>query len=256
MAISTPESHHADDLRDEVARAGGELTMSVNAVLELFSDGQIDSNSRRRARQELARQRLACEPDLVQAGPTGFVTIFAASPTPFATGARLPPAAERIAPEPTSAQAAPPQRRAPRLAALIASALALLAATGFLAWTLGESTRKSDAQVTSEVRRAVAARGERAASEQAAAVHAAKTAQKASDTKRARKHLKQVVAKTRKSSFDRGYAAGNSAGYSAGNSAGYSAGNAAGIEEGVDKASDELVCSDDSDVDLPPCFDW
>lgn len=253
MALSLPVPDRALTLRDEVDRAGGELTMSVQTVLDLFADGDADANGRRRARQGLAEQQLACEPDLVQAGPEGFVTIFSRKPMPMVD--RLP-AREvgRAASEAVHPQPARKRTTAARVASFVALALAVLAGAVFAAWSLGRDTRLSDAQVTTKVERALDQRGKQAAADQAEAVRSAKAAQKAKDAKSARKHLKEVVAKTRKSSYDRGYAAGNSNGYAAGNSAGYSAGNADGVEEGVEKASDELVCSDDSDVDLPACF--
>jgi uncharacterized protein HemX len=44
-------------------------------------------------------------------------------------------------------------------------------------------------------------------------------------------------------------------GYSAGNSAGYDAGNASGYSSGLAAGSDQLTCSDDSDVYwLPACY--
>jgi hypothetical protein len=271
MALTLPATDPAAELRGEVERAGGEVTMSVQAVLELFSDGRIDSNARRRARQGLAEHQLACEPDLVQAGSAGFVTIYSVNPlhariTPADTTQTMhepfrpvqpqsPPTGARPAATDANSEMSPSGSKGlttARVLTVIALAIAVLGATFFAAWTLGKSTRQSDAAVTKKVEQAVARRGERAKLDQGSAVAATKVSQRA----RAKKHLTKVVAKAKKNSYDKGYSAGSSAGYSAGNSAGYSAGNAAGVEEGVEKASDELTCSDDSDVALPACFDW
>jgi hypothetical protein len=125
--------------------------------------------------------------------------------------------------------------------------IVLVAATA--AYFVGQSSRASNEVVAARVALAVEKRGNTAEEEQKAALRT-----------QANRH-RERIAVVRKVSRDRGYkvgkksgyVVGNEAGYSAGNSAGFSSGHSTGVEEGVNKASDELTCSDDSDVALPPC---
>ena len=134
------------------------------------------------------------------------------------------------------------------LVTVAASAIVLVAATA--SYFVGQSSRASDDAVIARVALAVEKRGNTAEEEQRAALSAQAN------------RNRERIAVVRKVSRDRGYkvgkksgyVVGNEAGYSAGNSAGFSSGHSTGVEEGVNKASDELSCSDDSDVDLPPCF--
>jgi type IV secretory pathway VirB10-like protein len=148
-----------------------------------------------------------------------------------------------------------------KIATVAVTLLALALGLTFAAYSYGESTRKSDEQVSAQVKRttdaAVVVRGAQAATDQAEAVKAAvkvttkkvRRSQMRADRKVWMKRLKQHEDKAR----DAGYSTGNAAGYSSGNSAGYSSGHSSGVEEGIDTASDELTCSDDSDVALPAC---
>jgi hypothetical protein len=148
-----------------------------------------------------------------------------------------------------------------KLAATAVTGLALALGLTFAGYSFGESTRRSDAQVSRTVEAAVEIRSAQATSDQSAAVNAAVNAAVKATTKKVRrsqmradrkvwmKRLEQHEDRAR----DAGYSSGNAAGYSSGNSAGYSSGHSTGVEEGIETASDELVCSDDLDVALPPC---
>jgi hypothetical protein len=143
------------------------------------------------------------------------------------------------------------------LGAVLAVALAALAA-GYLA---GQASRKSEDAVALLVNQKVTAANKAVNAErditQAKAVRTAankaKHNQWRKDQKRWKKYAKKLVAKA----HDKGYAEGNTAGYNAGNSAGYSSGHSDGVQDGIEEGSDELTCSDDSDVALPACsWDW
>jgi hypothetical protein len=141
--------------------------------------------------------------------------------------------------------------------AVLAVALAAIA-VGYLA---GQSTRKSQDAVALLVNQRVTDANESTNAERdiaettaiaAAVKRAAKRAKKAQwrkDQKRWKTYSQKLVVKA----HDKGYSEGSNAGYSAGNSAGFSSGHSAGVEDGIEEGSDELDCSDDSDVALPAC---
>lgn len=273
MSVALPVSNPASALAEEVDRAGGEITMPVFTLLELFEAEEANTNVRRRVSQSLGEHDLACDPHLIRADTGGFTTVYASprgrgdlrrgrSQQPLVEEDTQPLLPRRPGPAPkTRAEEAEPAAKSgvtmTARGVLVGLLLVLfVAGGGFLAYTLGQGSRLSEAEVTSKVNEAVALRGERAEDDQAAAV----AAQRSRDVR----VRKAAVKKAKKVSYDKGYAAGNSAGYSAGNSAGYSAGsadgyqegNADGVEEGIETASDELTCSDDMDVALPPCWDY
>jgi len=93
---------------------------------------------------------------------------------------------------------------------------------------------------------------EKAAKDKTAAVKLAVTAQKRTDKAKLHATVKRMN-KQAKRKAEAAYKEGQSDGYSSGQSAGYSSGSAAGREQGIEDASDELICSDDNDVDLPSC---
>jgi hypothetical protein len=136
-----------------------------------------------------------------------------------------------------------------RIAGVIAAVAVVVLTAATAAYFVGQSTRMSDGAVVDRVALAVAERGDKAEQEQ----------EEALDSQGAR--YRERIAVVRKVSRDRGYkigkksgyAEGNEDGYSAGSSVGFSSGHSEGKEEGIEEASDELLCSDDSDVDLPPC---
>lgn len=125
----------------------------------------------------------------------------------------------------------------------VLTALLALIVTAMAAYAGGQSTRMADHEVKVAVGTAVTS------AERRADVH---TERLLSDQEDA--HKKEL-----KAARERGYRIGKKSGYQEGNEAGYSAGNSAGyssgVETGKDEATDELSCSDDSDVDLPACSD-
>jgi len=127
-------------------------------------------------------------------------------------------------------------------------------ATGAAGYLVGQASRKSDATVSTlvnhRVSSAIAATNAERDIVQIKVIKQAKTAQYKKDNKRWNKRLKKAV----KASYDKGYTRGNSTGYSAGTTAGFNSGKVAGVDEGIEKASDDLICSDDPDANLPPCF--
>jgi hypothetical protein len=145
-------------------------------------------------------------------------------------------------------------RRTVAGSALLAAVALLLA---FAAYSYGESTRMSDAQVdhqvSTTVEKAVAARGAKAASDQTAAVTATTKSVRRTTQKADRKVWMKRLKKHEDAAHAAGYSTGSAAGYSSGNADGYSSGHESGVEDGIDTASDELTCSDDMDVALPMC---
>jgi hypothetical protein len=138
-------------------------------------------------------------------------------------------------------------------AAVVATLLALTLVASYAAYSYGESTRKSDAAVKtlvlSRVSSAVGDRSKQATADQGAAV---KTATK--NAKRAqRKHDMKKLRTAVKKAEQKAYAAGQGAGFSSGSAAGYSSGHSNGVRDGIIEGSDELTCSDDSNVPLPAC---
>jgi hypothetical protein len=137
-----------------------------------------------------------------------------------------------------------------RIAGVIAAVVAVVLTAATAAYFAGQSTRMPDEAVADRVALAVAERGDKAERQQEEALDSQATRYRAR------------IAVVRKVSRDRGYkigkksgyAEGNEDGYSAGSSVGFSSGHSEGKEEGIEEASDELLCSDDSDVDLPPCL--
>lgn len=128
----------------------------------------------------------------------------------------------------------------------------LLAGVGLGGFMVGQGTRSSDQQIARErtaavhsgVRAAVAAKG---AADKAGRLRIMERAEKKLKdrnkvvTRRVVRKLKKVMERTAQQSF------------ASGSQAGFSNGKEAGVEEGVQKASDELTCSDDVDVALPYC---
>ena len=142
--------------------------------------------------------------------------------------------------------------------ALAFLAVVFIAAVTFsIGYLSGQAQRKSDEAVAllvsheaTETKQAVnAERDIRQVQAVRKAVKKAEHAQWRKDNKR----WKTYVAKERKRVYDKGYDAGHTAGYGAGNSAGYSSGHTTGVQDGIEEGSDELTCSDDKDVPLPPC---
>jgi flagellar biosynthesis/type III secretory pathway protein FliH len=133
---------------------------------------------------------------------------------------------------------------------VVLAAVALVAVACTAAFMVGQQTRMADSEVTVRLASAVEKRSERADREQ----------EEALSEQAAR--FQRRLARVRKVSRNRGYRVGkksgyqegNNDGYAAGNSAGYSSGHSVGVDEGVDKASDSLTCSDDPDAGLPPCW--
>lgn len=133
------------------------------------------------------------------------------------------------------------------------AALVLILGAISAAFMLGRETRDSDKVVKARVVAAVDHRGEQADAE----------LEDALDEQRQdfRERLEKVRKRARDAGYNvgkkSGYQDGNNDGYAAGNSAGYSSGHSEGVEEGVEEGieqgSDELSCSDDLDVPLPPC---
>jgi hypothetical protein len=127
----------------------------------------------------------------------------------------------------------------------VLTALLALVVTGMAAYAGGQSTRMADYEVKVAVRTAVKS------AERRADVHTERLLNDQEDA-----HRKQLKA-ARKQAREHGYRVGKKSGYQEGNeagySSGYSSGNSTGIETGKDEATDELWCSDDSDVDLPAC---
>ena len=144
-----------------------------------------------------------------------------------------------------------------RFASVAAVLLVLGALLTFGAYSYGESTRKSDTHVNrlleSGIKAAVSERSKQAEAEQARAVKAAVT-NAVKEAKRAqRKADKKIWTKRMRKAVQEAREEGAAAGYSSGNAAGFSAGHSTGVEEGIEQGSDELSCSDDLDVPLPPC---
>ncbi len=129
----------------------------------------------------------------------------------------------------------------------VLTALLALIVTAMAAYAGGQSTRMADHEVKVAVRTAVTSAERRADVHTERLLNIQEGAHK--------KELKAARAQAR----ERGYRIGKKSGYQEGNEAGYSAGNSAGyssgVETGKDEATDELSCSDDSDVDLPACSD-
>ena len=127
----------------------------------------------------------------------------------------------------------------------VLTALLALIVTGMAAYAGGQSTRMADQEVKVAVRTAVQS------AERRGDIHTERLLNDQEDA-----HKKDLKA-AREQAGKRGYRIGKKSGYQEGNEAGYSAGNSAGYSSGVDagkdEASDELWCSDDSDVDLPAC---
>ena len=127
----------------------------------------------------------------------------------------------------------------------VLTALLALIVTGVAAYAGGESTRMADHEVKVAVRTAVKS------AERRADIHTERLLNDQDDA-----HKMELKA-AREEARERGYRIGMKSGYQEGNEAGYSAGNSAGYSSGVDagkdEATDELWCSDDSDVDLPAC---
>ncbi len=170
----------------------------------------------------------------------------------------------------TAAVPAAGRRRPWKRILLAIGLLALAAALSAGSFFLGQSTRKSAAEVAALRSDAVAAETDR----QQALRRDALAALEARD----RAELRRVVKKMKRAAkrrAEKSFAAGQSAGYSSGQSVGFSSGKKKGEEEGyaagsidgymdgssdgfdsgMTAGSDELTCSDDPDVSwLPPCF--
>ncbi|HTE63526.1 MAG TPA: hypothetical protein VK631_24430 [Solirubrobacteraceae bacterium] len=137
--------------------------------------------------------------------------------------------------------------------------IALVAAACAAAFFIGQNTRLTEATAADRVKTNVERTNTERARELKAALSDAKVAEqkrvgKVNDMWRGRitrmkKDHKRALAKQVESARQ----AGINAGYSSGSAAGYSSGKEVGVEEGIDKASDELTCSDDMDVALPMC---
>jgi hypothetical protein len=137
------------------------------------------------------------------------------------------------------------------LATLACVTLLLSIATG--AFFIGQGTRKADAQVNTERQVAVRTAVTGARNEGRIALGEAVAAAVKKRAAHDRRVLRRAVRKLKKSGereAARSYSNGTSVGYQSGNRDGYSS----GTEDGKVQASDELVCSDDTDVYwLPSC---
>jgi hypothetical protein len=131
---------------------------------------------------------------------------------------------------------------------VIKRVFAIVAATlgvGAAAFFGGQATRMNDDAVASQKQVAVTI-----------AVGKVRADAKVHERHAVRKAIRKTRTKTRTTERKRATRLSDQArnnGYASGNSAGYSSGHSAGESEGINKASDELVCSDDSDVALPSC---
>jgi hypothetical protein len=121
------------------------------------------------------------------------------------------------------------------------------------AFFVGQATRKTDAQVNTDQQAAVRTAVTGARNEGRIALGEAVASAVKKEAAHDRKVLRRVVRKLKKSGDRKAatsYSNGTSTGYQSGNRDGYSS----GTEDGKVQASDELVCSDDTDVYwLPPC---
>jgi hypothetical protein len=129
-----------------------------------------------------------------------------------------------------------------RVSAIAAATLGVGAAAFFG----GQATRMNDDAVASQKQVAVATAVGKVRAD--AKLHERGAVRKA--IHKTRKTERKRATRLSDQARNNGYASGNSAGYSSGQSDGYSAGES----EGINKASDELYCSDDSDVALPACY--
>lgn len=238
MSVAQSLPNRARALRHKVERAGGELTVSAASLL----DQDLST-------ADLVDDGLICDPPLAAADPDGYVTLELMQP-------RSRRVERPVVDDPPPSKSERHGFTITKRGGVLALLLLLLGGAGVTGWMLGQGSRLSEKAVTAKVASAVERRADRAAKDRAAAVRSAKDLQRSRDDTRWAKKLKSTVAKEKAASYDSGYSAGNNAGYAAGNSAGYSAGNADGVEEGIETASDELTCSDDSDVALPPCWDF
>ncbi len=129
--------------------------------------------------------------------------------------------------------------------------LALLAAVGAAGFFVGQGTRKSDEQVSTEqaaavkkaVTIAVAKKGAEDKAQRLRIMHRAATRMNAKHRAEVRR-MRQTAARRANEAYSAGSSVGRATGYNE------------GIDDGITKASDDLVCSDDPDVPLPPCYDW
>jgi hypothetical protein len=137
------------------------------------------------------------------------------------------------------------------LATLACMTLLLSIATG--AFFVGQGTRKTDAQVNTERQVAVRTAVTGARNEGRIALGEAVAGAVKKKAAHDRRVLRRAVRRLKKSGereAARSYSNGTSVGYRSGNRDGYSS----GTEDGKVQASDELVCSDDTDVYwLPSC---
>jgi flagellar biosynthesis/type III secretory pathway protein FliH len=143
-------------------------------------------------------------------------------------------------------------RKAMRISAVVATTIGIGAAAFFG----GQQTRMSDDAVAAQKQVATETVQHRAdvkleRTQAADRAHEVESVRKAriKAKRETRKIERKRAAKLAEKAREQGYSTGNSVGFSTGHSAGYSEGEV----EGVNKASDELTCSDDSDVDLPAC---
>lgn len=136
------------------------------------------------------------------------------------------------------------------------AALIVLGIVATAAFFIGQGTRKSDAVVALEeqaaVKQAVVAAVRENNEEQRAVRRRALERAERALKRRNRVVIRRVVSRLKRASERRAsqsFASGSQAGYQSGSQAGFEQGEQAGLF----KASDELVCSDDSDVPLPAC---
>jgi predicted membrane metal-binding protein len=134
-------------------------------------------------------------------------------------------------------------------------AVLMIAVACYIAFLAGQTTRITEATAAARTKTQVSTAVERTVKAETAKRQAQVKKVKAAARKHEAKHVKRLASKFRKR-LAREIAAARDAGYSSGQSVGFTSGKQQGVEEGIEEASDELTCSDDSDVDLPACWDW
>ena len=146
-------------------------------------------------------------------------------------------------------------RRAAVISAGVLVTIALLVGA-----TAAYSDHKADARAhVAEVKSLNARHGRQIVALKTAAVAHEKAAIKKAVKKAVRKQKRHDlrvmhrVAKKQKNRRNRESEAARQAGQAAGYSGGFNAGHEVGREDGLIEGSDELTCSDDLDVPLPPC---
>lgn len=162
-------------------------------------------------------------------------------------------------PPPMEAEGSPAKKKAQRPLVWVgagAAALLILGIVATAAFFVGQGTRKSDAVVALEeqaaVKQAVVVAVRENNEEQRAVRRRALERAERALKRRNRVVIRRVVSRLKRASERRAsqsFASGSQAGYQSGSEAGFEQGEQAGLF----KASDELVCSDDSDVPLPAC---